>query len=353
MKIVIRILLVIIGTVLLGAVLLGVLISMFFDPNDYREEIAAAVTAQTGRELVIDGDLELGVAPCCSVQIGRAALGNPVGFEEANLLQVDEVAVSLKLIPLIFRQQIEMGQISFDGLQVNLQVHDDGADNWTFETDSDDAAKAEPEADALTNFSVDGLNVSNAVIVYNDAQSDTQIRLESVQLKTGPIVPGESFNLSAALRAVGVAPDTTIELKVDALVSPSEALDAVRLSDVKVHAGVVSTDLPTGQAEFEIALSEVTAGSTGAIVLSGLTLDTTLAGLAVNVKGRGEIAPDGSADLAGSLSVAPFAPREVMAALETEPPLTADPSALSSASFASEWFYKGRSSRPAQDRPVP
>ena len=36
---------------------------LLFDPNDFREDIAAEVHRATGRELVIEGDLELTFFP--------------------------------------------------------------------------------------------------------------------------------------------------------------------------------------------------------------------------------------------------------------------------------------------------
>ena len=42
-----------------------VLVALFFDPNDYRDEIAAELSAATGRQISIEGDLELEVFPWC------------------------------------------------------------------------------------------------------------------------------------------------------------------------------------------------------------------------------------------------------------------------------------------------
>src|SRR5690606_41094703 len=52
-----KVLLVIVAGLVAIAVLAAVALILFFDPNDYRDEIAAQVEKATGRELTIAGDL--------------------------------------------------------------------------------------------------------------------------------------------------------------------------------------------------------------------------------------------------------------------------------------------------------
>ncbi|MDH3749312.1 MAG: AsmA family protein, partial [Gammaproteobacteria bacterium] len=44
---------------------------LLFDPNDFREDIAAEVQRKTGRELVIEGDLELSLFPWLAINVGK------------------------------------------------------------------------------------------------------------------------------------------------------------------------------------------------------------------------------------------------------------------------------------------
>ena len=41
----------------------AIALTLFFEPNDFREEIAAAVHDSTGRELTIDGEISVPFAP--------------------------------------------------------------------------------------------------------------------------------------------------------------------------------------------------------------------------------------------------------------------------------------------------
>ena len=44
-------------------VLAAVALYLFFDPNDFREEISTSVKNQTGRDLTIEGDITLDIFP--------------------------------------------------------------------------------------------------------------------------------------------------------------------------------------------------------------------------------------------------------------------------------------------------
>ncbi|MCH8337122.1 MAG: AsmA family protein, partial [Proteobacteria bacterium] len=51
-------------------------LTLFFDPNDYRDDISAGVKEVTGRDLTIEGDLSLSLFPWLAIEVGRTELGN-------------------------------------------------------------------------------------------------------------------------------------------------------------------------------------------------------------------------------------------------------------------------------------
>ena len=72
----------IVGVVVLLLVVVAVAVTLLFDPNDYKDEITAAVQNATGRQLTLDGDLELAVFPTIRIAVGSAAR---ITFSAANL----------------------------------------------------------------------------------------------------------------------------------------------------------------------------------------------------------------------------------------------------------------------------
>ena len=67
-------------TLLLLGIATGLAVTFLFDPNDYKDDIAALVSEQTGRPFSIEGELNLKAFPCCGVKLGPLTLGNPPGF---------------------------------------------------------------------------------------------------------------------------------------------------------------------------------------------------------------------------------------------------------------------------------
>ena len=96
-----KILGIILGAVVALFVLVGVAVSLLFDPNDYKDQIAAAVEERTGRTLTLEGDLELSVFPWLKIGVGPAALSNAPGFGDASFARIEGAALSLQVLPLL------------------------------------------------------------------------------------------------------------------------------------------------------------------------------------------------------------------------------------------------------------
>ena len=102
------------GIVIIAAVSLF----LFFDPNDFRDQISASVKEQTGRDFTIEGDLSLTLFPWLAVEVGHTELGNAEGFSEEQFLSFENASLSVRMMPLIFQQQVKVGTASLDGLVV-------------------------------------------------------------------------------------------------------------------------------------------------------------------------------------------------------------------------------------------
>ena len=111
-----------VGIVVIAAVAL----ILFFDPNDFRDDISAQVKAATGRDLVIEGDLSLSVFPWIAVNIGRTQLGNADGFGDEPFLSFEEAKLSVRLAPLLFQQTVTIGTATLDTFSLNLEIAANG-----------------------------------------------------------------------------------------------------------------------------------------------------------------------------------------------------------------------------------
>ena len=72
--------LIIVG-LLVALVVAGIVVfAVLLDPNRFKADIADAVGRETGRELRLEGDIELSFFPWLALTTGQGSLGNPPGF---------------------------------------------------------------------------------------------------------------------------------------------------------------------------------------------------------------------------------------------------------------------------------
>ena len=163
---------------LLGAVYF----SLFFDANDFREDISGAVAKQTGRELVIEGDVSLSLFPWFAIEVGPTP-----GFGDEPFAKFDRAKLSVRLLPMLLSREIAVNTAELEALTLNLQVNSRGANNW------DDLAAGGDEADAEADaapgkgaaIEVSGVDVTDTTITYSDKQSGDTFVLSGMNMQLG------------------------------------------------------------------------------------------------------------------------------------------------------------------------
>ena len=121
------------------------ILPFFIEPNDFKPEISAAVKDNTGRELILEGDLKLSLFPWIGISTGKIALGNAEGFQDQPFATAEESNVKVKLLPLLSKK-IEVKRIVLKGLALNLAKNKQGITNWDDLTKSDDSKLITPPA---------------------------------------------------------------------------------------------------------------------------------------------------------------------------------------------------------------
>ena len=92
----------IVGGALLALIVIAMIgLTLFFDPNDYKAEISAAVEQATGRQLSLEGELELDIFPRLRIAIGAAELANAAGFGDEPFASIESAGLAVGLLPLL------------------------------------------------------------------------------------------------------------------------------------------------------------------------------------------------------------------------------------------------------------
>lgn len=282
-------------------VIAGVAFMLLFDPNDYREDIEQLVMEKTGRELVIEGDLDVSIFPWLAIDVGTTRLANGAGFGDAPFASFESARLSVRLVPL-FRGEVKVGSAALDALQLNLEINQQGRSNWQDFLDAADAAAQAPDAsepgEALdATLDILGIDVSDTTIRYTDAQAGSDLTLGDLDLGMGRI----STPADGRIHIDGILLDGLLE-------GVSSTPTTVRLETGSLE---VDTNGET------IALDPVE------MSLVGLSIAATVEPFSY----AGDITP------VAVIEVDAFSLRSLMQRLDIEAPETADPTALGKVSI--------------------
>ena len=327
-------LLIIVASIIGVVVLASVAVYLFFDPNDYREEIAAGVKDATGRDLTIEGDLSLSIFPWLAIEVGRTELGNAAGFSDEPFMRFEEASLSVRMLPLILSQETTVGTASIEGLVVNLEVAADGTTNW------DDFSAAEqpvgieiPESDVEpTKVEMDRIEIRNANVSYSDAQSGSSYSISNLVLDSDGIGAGEPFDLDAEFDFAVAPGDIAGHVAIRGTTTMTEGAAQISIAGLNV-AGELR-GVTAQPAEFNFDSREMAIDTVARRVSPG-EMDLSVLGVSMSAN----VEPFSYADSPrpkAALQVAEFSLKELMRQLDIEPPATANASALSRVSFSAD-----------------
>lgn len=322
-----------IAAVCIGCVFVAIIMAFsFFDPNEFKTQIATAVKDATGRDLVIEGDLNLTLFPLLAVEIGRTELGNADGFSAATFLQFDAAKLSVRLLPLIISRQLTVGTASLHGLVVNLEVDRNGNTNW------DDLASAEDEVTESQPGAAGGgavidvahIEINDANVSYTDGQAGSSFAISNLSMRTGRIVADKPIDLSAAFDFSSSPGELGGHLVMRGVAKMSDAASVLDISGLNV-AGTLR-GIVTEATDFNFDARAISVDTAAQIIDAG-KLDFRVLGLSLVA----EVEPFSYADSPqpkASLQVAEFSLKELLQVLDIAAPVTVDPDALTRVSFS-------------------
>lgn len=318
----------IVGVVIFASVALY----LFFDPNDYRDDISAGVKEVTGRDLTIEGDLSLSVFPWLAIEVGRTELGNAEGFGDEPFMRFEAASLSVRMLPLILSQETTVGTASIEGLVVNLQVAADGTTNWDDLSQPEETVGFEiPETDAEpTKVEFGSIEVSDANVSYTDVQTGSAYTVTDLAFVSDGIGADEPFDLDAEFD-FSVAPgDLGGHVAIRGTTTMTEGAAQVSIEGLNVSGEL--RGVTTQAAEFNFDSRAMTI-DTAAERMSPGEMDFSILGVSMSANVE-PFSYAGSPQPKAELRVAEFSLKELMQALDSEPPATADPSALSHVAFS-------------------
>ena len=336
------------GAVVVLLVAAALLIGFLFDPNDYKQEITAAVADATGRTLELPGDLELELFPSIRIAAGSASLSNAVGFEAPYFAQMDGASLRVALLPLL-SGSIEVAEARLDGLRLNLERNAAGATNWEDIGAADGAGSTadEPGADAASadaaaspadfNLDIGAITIADAEVSWRDASTGTDWLLTDFGMTAAGFGLGAAFPLEIGFAFNG--PDIEVSVEAETEATVDLATNSYRLDGLEVEIDGSGAAWPGGSGSATVAFSSFAANlDEQTLALEDLTLE--MLGLSVAGTLSGEQLFD-DLTLTGGIRIAEFDLNDLLTAFDTEIE-TADDTVFRRASASADFVYDAR-----------
>jgi uncharacterized protein involved in outer membrane biogenesis len=167
------------------AVVGGVIAISSMDFNQYKGIIAEQAKAATGRDLVIEGDLNIELSLTPRIAVNGVTFANASWGSKPNMVKVKRFAAEIQIISLLSKQ-IKINQIILEGVELLAEKNKAGKANWEFSaTASKSADKSSAGGETILPV-VNNVHLKDIQIVYNDAQAgqNYNLNLASVDLKS-------------------------------------------------------------------------------------------------------------------------------------------------------------------------
>jgi AsmA protein len=115
--------------VVVSIVAVALISPSLIDWNDYRDEIADQIREATGRDFVIDGDVDFQLLPAPTLSIGNSRLANLKGAVAPDMVRLKSFDMRIQFLPLLSRRIVIESMVLSDPV-IELEVLADGRRNW-------------------------------------------------------------------------------------------------------------------------------------------------------------------------------------------------------------------------------
>jgi len=329
------------GILVVLVVALVVLVPLFIDPNDHKDRIIAEVKQATGRDLSISGDIGLSVFPWLGLELNGLSMKNPDGFAEQQFASVEQAKVRVKLMPLLLDRTLEADTVQINGLELYLAKNKQGKANWEGlagePAPAETQAPAEPEAvegKGLAAFTIGGVSVQNAHVVWDDRSTGQHFEIKDLQLKTGPLTPGEAVEVTLELGLRSQQP--ALQGKIDLTASLNSKPDKQYFSveDLLVKLNLTGEGLPKDGLDAKLRANLYLDNANGTLDAKELELESGTLVMRADLEGQDlRTKPN----FKGSLKLHEFSPREWLQRFDLAMLKTSDPEVLKRLSLATSF----------------
>ncbi|NQV82326.1 MAG: AsmA family protein, partial [Rhodospirillales bacterium] len=166
----------------IGGMVAGIAILKSLDFNEYRGLIAEQVKGLTGRDLTINGSLNLEISLNPAVAVEDVTFANASWGTEKEMASLKRLAAEVELLPLL-SGDIRIKRVVLDGLDLLIETDAKGRGNWEI---SAAKTKTKSETSASSNLpEVQKVRIKDLTLTYRDGRTGekTSLRLDHLDLQ--------------------------------------------------------------------------------------------------------------------------------------------------------------------------
>ena len=210
------------AAILLGLIVIAAIVVLigpsFVDWNSYKPQISAAVEAQTGRRLTIDGAIELQILPSPRLSVANVRLSNLAGTTEPEMVRLESLQVHVALQPLL-TGTVQIASVTLIRPVISLERLADGTANWAFEetvdagtSGSSAAASGSGIGGANAAVSLDGADIIDGTLIFRDGVTGQVHRFEDLDAKIAASSLNGPFSAEGSLIFQGLKSEFQVNL---------------------------------------------------------------------------------------------------------------------------------------------
>ena len=192
----------------------------FVDWNAYKDDLRQVVKEQTGRDLVIEGDIRARLIPSPEISAEDVRLSNSAGSASEDMLSLKAVRVKVAIAPLLSKI-IRIDSFELVEPIVEVEKRADGSMNFDDLSGGGNATVApattpaptgsagagggnEPISVAGFDVSVDSATIRNGTLIYRDTQAGSMQVIENFNLTVGANSLVGPYDLSGDISLLGI-----------------------------------------------------------------------------------------------------------------------------------------------------
>lgn len=163
---------------ILGTVVVAVAVSLWaLDASDLKRYVTLSVRNATGRELIIEGDLQFDWGWISSVAASRIKFANASWSDDPHMFEVGRLEIDLDLWQLLRYWRVELPRVVISDAKLILEKNAEGAANWEFPAARAAADPVVPER--RTRFPViETLVIRESALLFTNRKTGTNFDLE-------------------------------------------------------------------------------------------------------------------------------------------------------------------------------